>query len=65
MEALFKVGECVKLYNANKADLIYLKNNRVVLLADIMCRLQVFRIQCCFIWHILNFFRLLSVKWRQ
>ena len=44
MEALFKVGECVKLYNANKADLIYLKNNRVVLLADIMCRLQVFRI---------------------
>lgn len=44
MEALFKVGECVKLYNANKADLIYLKNNRVVLLAYIMCRLQVFRI---------------------
>lgn len=65
MEALFKVGECVKLYNANKADLIYLKNNRVVLLADIMCRLQVFRICNCFIWYILNFFRLLSVKWRQ
>lgn len=44
MEALFKVGECVKLYNANKADLIYLKNNRVVLLANIMFCLQVFRI---------------------
>ncbi len=25
MEALFKVGECVKLYDTNKADLIYLR----------------------------------------
>ena len=45
MEALFKVGECVKLYDTNKADLIYLRNSRELLLVDIIGYLQVFGIE--------------------
>ena len=66
MEALFKVGECVKLYDTNKADLIYLRNSRELLLVDIIGYLQVFGIEPYgFIPWILNIFCLLSVKWRQ
>lgn len=36
MEVLFKVGECVKLYDINKVDLIYLRNSREFLLVDII-----------------------------
>ena len=63
MEALFKIGECVKLYDTNKADLIY---SRELLLVDIIGYLQVFGIEPYgLIPWILNIFCLLSVKWRQ
>lgn len=62
----FKVGECVKLYDTNKADLIYLRNSRELLLVDIIGYLQVFGIEPYgLIPWILNIFCLLSVKWRQ
>ncbi len=65
-EALFKVGECDKLYDTNKADLIYLRNSRELLLVDIIGYLQVFGIEPYgLIPWILNIFCLLSVKWRQ
>ena len=57
MEALFKVGECVKLYDTNSREL---------LLVDIIGYLQVFGIEPYgLIPWILNIFCLLSVKWRQ
>ena len=60
------VGECVKLYDTNKADLIYLRNSRELLLVDIIGYLQVFGIEPYgLIPWILNIFCLLSVKWRQ